>query len=71
MSGLSELVDERFLMHRLRATSLAAIAGGVLAMGLFAYHVWVDHVWDWELFAIGAVMAVVKQGFMAWYRAKN
>jgi hypothetical protein len=71
MSFLGKIVDERFLVHRLKATSIAAIAGGVLAMGLFAYHFWADHVWSWELFSIGAVMAVVKQGLMAWYRHKN
>jgi hypothetical protein len=61
-------VDERFLVHRLHSTSIAAIAGGGLAMGLFAWHNWVDHVWNWELFAIGLTMAVVKQGLMLWYR---
>ena len=55
-------------MHRLRATSIASMAGVVIAMGLFAYHYWKDHVWNWELFAIGLTMAVVKQGLMLWYR---
>ena len=30
-------VDERFLAHRQRSTSIAGIAGGLLAIGLFAY----------------------------------
>lgn len=64
-------VDERFLTHRLRSTSIAGIAGGVVAMGLFMYHSWFDHVWNWELLAIGITMAVVKQGLMAWYHFKN
>jgi hypothetical protein len=71
MSALGTAIDERFLMHRLRATSIASIAGGSVAMGLFIYHNWVDHVWNWELFSIGLTMAVVKQGLMAWYRRTN
>jgi hypothetical protein len=62
------MIDERFLAHRLRATSLAGMAGILLAMGLFAYHVWTEQIWNWELLSIGVVMASVKQGLMAWYR---
>ena len=71
MSVLRGVVDERFLVHRLKATSIASMAGVILAMGLFAYHYWANHVWNWELFSIGATMAVVKQGLMAWYRHTN
>jgi hypothetical protein len=71
MNAVGGPVDERFLMHRLRATSLASMAGIVVAMGLFVYHAWVNHVWNWELFAIGLTMDAVKQGLMAWYRFTN
>jgi len=71
MNALGGTADERFLMHRLRATSIASIAGIVLAMVLFMYHVVASHVWNWELFAIGLTMAGVKQGLMAWYRFTN
>jgi len=63
--------DERFLIHRLRATSIAGVSAGVLAMLLWFYHFVVDHRWNWELFAIGATMAVIKQGLMLWYRFKH
>ena len=63
--------DERFLVHRLRATSLAGTAGGILAMLLFARHFYADHVWSWELLSIGLTMAVVKWTLMFWYRATN
>ena len=63
--------DERFLMHRLRSTSAGGIAGGVLAMALFAYHSYADHVWSWELLSIGLTMAVVKWSVMIWYRATD
>ena len=61
-------IDERFLMHRLRSSSVAGIAGGLVAMGLFIYHVIVDQVWHMELLAVGLTMAVVKVALMVWYR---
>ena len=33
---LGNAIDERFLMHRLKSTSIAGVAAGVLAMALFA-----------------------------------
>jgi hypothetical protein len=63
--------DERFLTHRLRATSAGGIAGGVLAMTFFAYHVYADHYWSWELLSIGITMAVVKWSVITWYRYNN
>ena len=71
MSVFGVQVDERFLMHRLKATSIASLVGGILAMALFAYHNWVDHVWNWELLSIGITMAVVKQGLMLFYRFRS
>jgi len=71
MSAVGLPFDERFLMHRLRATSIASMAGGGVALGLFLYHDLVDHHWDWELLSVGIVMAAVKQGLMLWYRFTN
>ena len=61
-------IDERFLQHRLRSTSLAGIVGAVVALGLFLYHQQVDGVWRWDLLAVGVTMAVVKAAAMIWYR---
>ena len=61
-------IDERFLTHRLKSTSIAGVIGGVLAVGLFAYQHYVNDVWRWDLFAVVATMAVVKLAAMAWYR---
>jgi hypothetical protein len=61
-------LDERFMMHRLRSTSLAGVMGGLVAVGLWAYYYYADHVWSWDLFAVAATMAGVKLGAMAWYR---
>ncbi len=68
MSDVRGRVDERFLAHRLRSTSIAGTAGGVLAIALFIYHNTFDHVWNWELLSIGATMAVIKVSLMTWYR---
>ena len=32
---IDSLIDERFLTHRLRSTSLAGIIGGLVAIALF------------------------------------
>ena len=68
---LGNAIDERFLTHRLRATSAGGIAGGVLAAGLFAYYNYADHVWRWDLIAVAATMAVVKQAVLLWYRVTD
>jgi hypothetical protein len=65
------LFDERFLTHRLRATSIAGIASGTLATVLWFYHYVFEHHWSWELLAIPLTMAIVKQGLMLWYRFRD
>ena len=61
-------IDERFLTHRLRSTSLAGMAGGVVAVGLWFYRYVVDGRLDWDLFAVAITIAVVKVALMIWYR---
>jgi hypothetical protein len=63
--------DERFLMHRLRSTSLAGVAGGALAMLLFAWRFYAQHVWSWDLLAVGVTIVLVKWTVMLWYRLTN
>lgn len=65
---LGALVDERFLNHRLRSTSVAGIAGGVAALGLFAYRYYHDHFWSWDLFIVGVTIVLVKLAVLTWYR---
>ena len=64
---LGRTVDERFLDHRLRSTSLAGIVGGVLASLMFSYRAYFNHVWSWDLFAVAVTIVGVKLGAMAWY----
>lgn len=61
-------IDERFLTHRLRSTSLAGIVGGVFAIALFSYRYYVNRVWSWDLFAVAATIVGVKLAAMAWLR---
>jgi hypothetical protein len=61
-------IDERFLTHRLRSTSLAGMAGAALAGGLWFYRYLVEHRVDRDLLAVVMTMAAVKAGLMLWYR---
>jgi hypothetical protein len=60
-------IDERFLNHRLRSTSLAGIIGGITASLLFAYRFYVNHVWSWDLLSIALTIVGVKMAMMLWY----
>ena len=55
-------MDERFVIHRLRSTRLAAIVG-VIMMGA-----WTIYEFQWELIIIMGVMAITKWVFMLYYR---
>ncbi|MGA2374730.1 MAG: hypothetical protein ABSF72_04375 [Candidatus Sulfotelmatobacter sp.] len=65
---VGSLVDERFLNHRLKSTSLAGIIGGLTAIGLFSYRFYINHVWSWDLFVVVMTILGVKLTVMAWYR---
>jgi hypothetical protein len=65
---LGSAIDERFLDHRLRATSLAGLIGGIVAILLFGYHYYVNHVWSWDLFTVAITIVTVKLTVLAWYR---
>ncbi len=65
---IGRFIDERFLTHRLRSTSLAGMAGVLFAFGLFLWDLLANHHIRWDLFALITVMAVVKMSAMVWYR---
>jgi hypothetical protein len=65
---LPAFVDERFLKHRLRATSNAGIATAVIALLLFLYHFYRDHTVRWELLGVGLLFVAVKYSLLLWYR---
>lgn len=68
---IGTIIDERFLNHRLRSSSLGGIVGGVVAICLFAYRYYVNHLWSWDLFVVVATILTVKLSVMAWYRLND
>jgi hypothetical protein len=64
---LGTIVDERFLNHRLKSSSLGGIAGALVAIGLFEYRYFVKHFWSWDLLAVALTMVGVKMAVLAWY----
>ncbi len=60
-------VDERFLTHRMRSTSIGGIAGVLLAAAFF-FNSLAHHIIRWDYFAIVATAAVVKISVLIWYR---
>ncbi len=68
---LGWLVDERFLEHRRRSTSVAGMLSAGLALVLFLYHDIVDQELKWELFTVGATFVAVKLALLLWYRVKE
>jgi hypothetical protein len=65
---LGKFVDERFLDHRRRSTSIAGIAATILALVLFEYRLLVDHIWSWDLLSIALVFVVLKMSLFTWFR---
>jgi hypothetical protein len=65
---LPSFVDERFLEHRLRSSSWAGMAAAATAGGLFLYRHFHDGRWNYDLFAVLAVMVLVKFCALAWHR---
>jgi hypothetical protein len=66
--GAPRFLDERFFEHRRKSTTVAGIAGGTFAGGLFLYRHFVDGVWNWDLFGVLIIIASVKMCMMLWYR---
>jgi hypothetical protein len=64
---LGKMIDERFLNHRLKSSSVGGIAGALVAIGLFEYRFLVKHFWSWDLFAVALTIVGVKMAVMAWY----
>jgi hypothetical protein len=65
---LGKFVDERFLEHRRRSSSIAGLATLCLTAVLFDYRLLHNHVLRWDLFALMVCFGVVKMSLFAWYR---
>jgi hypothetical protein len=66
MRFLGLRIDERFLAHRRRSTSIAGQAAVTLAICLFAWRFYIDHIWSWDLLAVGLTAVLVKLSVMLW-----
>ncbi len=64
-------VDERFLEHRRRSSSIAGFAALILAACIFEYRLIFNQIVSWDLVAIILAFAVVKTSLCTWYRFKN
>ena len=65
---LPDFVDERFLNHRLRASSTAGITCAVVAIALAFWRWYDDRVVSRDLLAVVATFLVVKYALFFWYR---
>jgi membrane protein YdbS with pleckstrin-like domain len=65
---LNKFVDERFLNHRRRSSSIAGILSAILAVVLFEYRFFVNHVWSWDLLALVLTFVIVKLSLFTWFR---
>lgn len=61
-------VDERFLKHRLRATSNAGVLAAATATLLAFYRYLTDNVISRDLLAVALLFIVVKYLLFFWYR---
>jgi len=68
---IGKAIDERFLEHRRRSTSVAGIVSAVLSLGLFEYRYFVNHHWSWDLLSIGLAFVVIKMSMMTWFWLKD
>lgn len=68
---LGKYVDERFLEHRRRSSSIGGFAALLAALALWEYHWFVDHVCNWDLLAVMLTFGVVKTFLCYWYKFRN
>jgi hypothetical protein len=68
---LGQFVDERFLEHRRRASSLAGIITAVLALVVFEYRFLRYGIVSWDLLAVAIFFGVLKLSLFFWYRFRD
>ena len=68
---LGQFVDERFLEHRPKASSVAGIVTAVLALVVFEYRLLRYGIFSWDLAAVAVVFVVIKMGLFLWYRLRD
>ncbi len=68
---LNKFVDERFLDHRRRSSSIAGFATLFLALAIFEYRLFFNHTISWDMAAIMVTFGVVKISMFTWYRLND
>jgi hypothetical protein len=68
---LRAFVDERFLDHRRRSSSIAGIAAACLAVVLFEYRFFWNHIWSWDLLGIALAFVAIKMSLFTWFRFRD
>ncbi|MBN2104816.1 hypothetical protein JW835_12310 [bacterium] len=64
-------MDERYLMHRLRSTSLAGMVGAISLGCWTLFQFFIKNIFRWDLFIILLIMGLVKMVSMAVLRRMN
>jgi hypothetical protein len=62
------LFDERFAVHRLKATCFAAVVTALAMAGYFAYEFYVFGVLKMDILVLLGVLAIAKIAAMTYYR---
>ncbi len=71
MSFLKNLFDERFILHRLKATRFATVVTA-LAMGAYLnYEIFVNNIIHWDVLVFLGIMAIAKILAAVYYRFTN
>jgi hypothetical protein len=65
---MSKLLDERYFLHRYKATSHAGIVMAVLVAGFFLYQHLHDNIFRWDLLIPLIAGVVTKLIAMVYYR---
>jgi hypothetical protein len=65
------MMDERFVVHRYRATRFAAVVAALVAALFFFYALFVEKTIRWDLLIILTAMAVSKVAALAYLRRTN
>ena len=63
--------DERFLIHRLKASRFALAIGLIAMFAWFQYELMVNKVIRWDYVVVLGIMAAGKVGAMIFYRRTN
>lgn len=65
------MLDERTALHRYKSTSFAGSACGVMLGGWFLYQYYAQDVVRTDILVILIATAVIKVGFLAYYRLRD